>query len=66
LYQISYILVKENVKKCDKISLKFIQKRITFVFTESYEHFAKKPKIPFSAMFFCPYDNLFIPEQHSR
>jgi len=42
LYQISYILVKENVIKSDKISLKFMQKRITFVFTECYKHFAKK------------------------
>ena len=52
LYQISYILVKENVTKCDKISVKFMQKRITFVFTECYNQFAKKPKIPVSAMFF--------------
>jgi len=53
LYQISYILVKKNVIKCDKISVKFIQKRITFVFTEPYKHFAKKLKIPDSAMFFA-------------
>ena len=55
LYQISYILVKENVIKSDKISLKFMQKRITFVFTECYKHFAKKiPKNPVSAMYFTP------------
>jgi len=65
LYQISYILVKENVKKCYKISFKFIQKRITFVFTESYKHFAKKPKIPVSAMFFGLSISLFIREERS-
>jgi len=54
LYQISYIPVKENVIKSDKISLKFMQKRITFVFTECYKHFGKKPKIPVSALYFAP------------
>ncbi len=55
LYQISYILVKEDVIKSGKISLKFMQKRITFVFTDCYKHFAKKiPKNPVSAMYFAP------------
>jgi len=31
-----------------------MKKRITFVFTECYKHFAKKPKTPVSAMYFAP------------
>jgi len=70
LYQISYIPVKKNVIKCEKKSVKFMQKRITFEFTKSYKHFTKTNlfKIPVSALFFLPLQQLFYlkntPDNH--
>jgi len=62
LYQISYIPVKENIIKCEKISVKFMQKRITFGFTKSYKHSSKpnSSKIPVSTLFFCPYNYISL------
>ncbi len=65
LYQISYILVKENVIKNDKISFKFRQKRITFVFTECYKHFwggnTQKPGFNHLILRFSISNRLFFP-----
>ncbi len=46
-----------------------MQKRITFVFTECYNHFAKKiPKNPVSAMYFTPTTAILVqknaPDNH--
>ena len=70
LYQISYIPVKKNVVKCEKNSVKFMQKRITFEFTKYYKHFTKTnlSKISVSALFFLALQQLFYlkntPDNH--
>jgi len=68
LYQISYIPVKKNVVKWDKISVKFIEKCITFEFTYSYKHFTKTniSKIPVSATVFFAFTTAFLSEKHAR